>query len=637
MSEYFLLGLAGIVVLGVLAQWISWRFKIPAILLLLIFGFVSGPVLGLLDPDALLGNLLQPLLSLLLGLILFESGQYFRIRDVHKEDTASTYLATVGALVTWAGIGVAAFYILGLTVNMSILLGAILVATGPSVVQPLLRHVRPVGRIGHIVKREGMLNAALCAIVAVLVLETVIFLKDPVVGGLEVSNFGEALYHAIGNLLKTFFVGLGVSVAGAFLLVSLLRHSLVPAHLKSAITITIVIGVFAIAEIVRQESGGLATSGLLATVMLGIVATNQRYVPVSHSLAFAPDIRALIYAVVFILFGARMNIAELGQINQSALLFLGILLIGVRPLAVLFSAWRSRYSWREFIFVSWFAPRGLVPAALIALFSFRLEEVLPVESRGLVPIVFVMIIGTVAIYGLTITPIAHWLKLALPNPQGVLFLGAQSWVRRMAKVLQEEGFTVLLIDSDPRNILHAQQAGLNARYAKALSRDIIDELDLSELGRMLVLTPNEEINTLATKSFSDCFEADEVYQLPVRSLEETSNNGTLQQPLLGKHAFGAQASYVGLNTRFISGASIKTGELSEEFTYADFIERYGKTAIPLFLVQNDKSLYVFTGEDEIEPQAGETLIAVINRRDRSASETDGLMKTTEQEPISEKS
>ena len=631
MNEYLLLGLAAIVILGILAQWISWRFKIPSILLLLIFGFLAGPVTGLLDPEKLLGDQLYPVLSLAVGLILFESGLRFNLSDLKDTGTIVRNLISVGVLVTWIGISIAAYYMLDMDLGMAILIGAILVVTGPSVLLPLLRHVRSTGRVGSISKWEGTMVDPIGAILSILVLETVIFLNEPiVVGGLEIRGMGEAIYYAIVGLCLVIFVSVGVSVLSAGLMVTLYKRRLVPDHLKNAISITVVVGVFAVTEMLRQESGLLAT-GLLATLVLGIIIANQPYVPARKAFLFKEEFRVFLYAITFILFSTRLDLEELSYINNQTLLFLLVLIFLIRPLAVLFSAIGARLNWREYVFLSWLGPKGIVAAALVALFSFRLEIIFPEEAGGLVPIVFLIIIGTVAMGGLIAAPLAQALKLAERNPQGNLFIGAQSWVRRLAKVIQEQGYRVMLIDSDPRNITHAEQAGLETRLQHVMTKDMVDELELGEFGRIIVLTPNEEINTHATLNFHEYFDASDIYQLPVRAMntDEAQNQEEVGFPGHGQHLFGKEVTYAVLNTRFISGASIKTGKLTEDFTFQDFKARYGMNAIPLCLVRQTGELHFFTADDAVQPVAGETLIALINRADKINEETDGILSLGE--------
>ena len=631
MNEYLLLGLAAIIVLGILAQWISWRFKIPSILLLLIFGFLAGPVTGLVDPDELLGDRLYPILSLAVGLILFESGLRFNLNDLQNAGVMVRNLVTVGVLITWTGVSLAAYYLMGMNLGMAILLGAILVVTGPSVLLPLLRHVRSTGRISGISKWEGIMVDPIGAILAILVLETVIFLNEPiVVGGLEIRGMGEAVYHTIVGLCLVIFVSLGVSVLSAGLMVLLYKRRLIPDHLKNAISIMVVVGVFAVTEMLRQESGLLAT-GLLATLLLGIIIANQPYVPARKAFLFKEEFRVFLYAVTFILFSTRLDLEELSYINNQTLIFLVVIVFAIRPLAVLFSLIGAKINWREYVFLSWLGPKGVIAAALVALFSFRLEDIFPEDSGGLVPIVFLVIIGTVALSGLIAAPLAQALKLAERNPQGNLFIGAQSWVRRLAKVIQEQGYRVMLIDSDPRNITHAEQAGLDTRLTHVMTKEMVDELELGEFGRIIVLTPNEEINTHATLNFHEYFDSADIYQLPVRNRNGEEPNGADEGgfPAHGQHLFGKDVTYAALNTRFISGASIKTGKLTEDFTFQDFKVRYGINAIPLCLVRKNGELHFFTADDSVQPVAGETLIALINRADKINEETDGVLSLGE--------
>ena len=595
MNEYLLLGLAAIIVLGILAQWISWRFKIPSILLLLIFGFLAGPVTNLLDPDQLLGDQLYPILSLAVGLILFESGLRFNINDLRNAGPAVRNLISVGVVITWAGVAVAGFYMLDMDISMSILMGAILVVTGPSVLLPLLRHVRSTGKVSSISKWEGIMVDPIGAILAILVLETVIFLNEPiVVGGLEIRGIGEAVYHTIVGLCLVVFVSLGVSVLSAWFMVLLYKKRLIPDHLKNSISIMMVVGVFAITEMLRQESGLLA-AGLLATLLLGIIIANQPYVAARKAFLFKEEFRVFLYAVTFILFSTRLDLEELSFINNQTLLFLVVVMFAVRPLAVLFSSIGAKINWREYVFLSWLGPKGIVAAALVALFSFRIEEIFPEDSSGLVPIVFLVIIGTVAISGLIAAPLAQSLNLAEKNPQGNLFIGAQSWVRRLAKVILEQGYKVMLIDSDPRNIAHSEQAGLDARLTHVMTKDMVDDLELGEFGRLIVLTPNEEINTHATLNFHEYFDNTDIYQLPVRAKTSDENRGFEEEDVLvhGQHLFGKEVTYAALNTRFISGASIKTGKLTEDFTFEDFKVRYGANAIPLCLIRKNGDLHFF--------------------------------------------
>ncbi|MFB3130984.1 MAG: NAD-binding protein, partial [Rhodothermales bacterium] len=222
--------------------------------------------------------------------------------------------------------------------------------------------------------------------------------------------------------------------------------------------------------------------------------------------------------------------------------------------------------------------------------------------------VFLVIVGTVAVYGLTISPLARYLGLAQPNPQGVLFLGAHPWAQQIARTLHDLGFKVLIIDSNAKNIEQAQRNGVPARRANALSDAVVDELDLGGIGRFLALTPNDEVNSLAALIFSEIFESGEVYQLAARPESLSDGEGELPRHLRGRPLFDERANYLSLSSRFDEGGEVKTFDLTEEFTYEKLQRHYDHEAIPLFLRRGQDELLVFSQEDEPVTQPGDTLV-----------------------------
>lgn len=260
--------------------------------------------------------------------------------------------------------------------------------------------------------------------------------------------------------------------------------------------------------------------------------------------------------------------------------------------------------------MAWLAPRGIVAAAVASLFAFRLEPVFPEEVGALVPIVFLVIVGTVAVYGLTISPVARYLGLAEPEAQGLLMVGAHSWARKVAKAAAGLGVRVLMVDSNAKNIEQAQRDGLEAETANALSESAVDELNLSGIGRLLALTPNDEVNSLAALNFSEVFESNEVYQLASRPDVRRESEGELPQHLRGRPLFGEDTNHVTFTDLFNAGGDVKTFELSAGFTYETLQERYDDQAIPLFLKRNDEMI-VFSERGAITPGPGDTLVAFV--------------------------
>ncbi|MGB3542605.1 cation:proton antiporter [Rubrivirga sp.] len=608
-----LVTIAAVVVLGIGAQWLAWRTKFPSILLLLGFGFLAGPVTGFLPQEALQGEWLFPFVSLAVGIILFEGGLTLRFDEFREVGKAVVNLITIGVVVTGVLGAIGAHYIAGFSWEVAVVLGALLTVTGPTVVLPLLRHVRPAGRVGTIAKWEGITIDPIGAILAVLVLETVILLHEPSQAAGDHGSPWSALAQGIAFEIV---VGVGVAVLAAVLLVFLLHRRLVPDWLQNPVALMVVIAAFAISNTLQEEAG------LLEATLLGIIMANQKYVSVRRIVEFKEDLRVLLISLLFIVLSARLDPSAFEIMwAPGPLLFLALLMLVIRPLSVVISSWGTGLNWREQAFLSWLAPRGIVAAAVASLFSFRLTEFFPAEAERIVPVVFLVIVGTVAVYGLTISPLARWLGLAQPDPQGVLFVGAQPWVQRVARALQSLGIRVLLIDANDRNVRLAKRADLPAQRANILAEGVIDDLDLSGIGRLLAVTPNDEVNALAALHFGEVFESDEVYQLPMRADGPTSAATEIPRHLRGRPLFATDATYSSLDERFDAGATIHVIRIDESRSFKDLREETEEgTLTPLFHVR-DAKVRVYAEDADVQPIPGDAVIVLTDGplRDRWTS------------------
>ncbi len=279
MSQHILIALASIVTLGIAAVWLAWRIHLPSILLLLIFGFVAGPITGFLDPDAIFGELLFPIVSISVAIILFEGGMSLRLQELGGIGRVVRNLVTVGALLTWVLGAAAAHYIIGLDLQLAVLLGAILVVTGPTVIVPLLRHVRPVHQIGSTLKWEGILIDPIGAVLAVLVFEALL------AGEVDAAATAVAL-----ALLKTIAIVGVLAALGAGLLVLLMHRQWVPEFLESPLALMVVVASFAVSNILQPESG------LLTATLMGVAVANQKVVGIGHILEFKENLRVLLFS-----------------------------------------------------------------------------------------------------------------------------------------------------------------------------------------------------------------------------------------------------------------------------------------------------------------------------------------------------
>lgn len=597
MSEHLLVGLAIIVVLGIGAQWLAWRVSLPAILLLLIFGFIAGPGTGIINPNEIFGDLLLPMVSMSVAIILFEGGLSLKFSEVKEVTAVIRNMVTVGVLVSWILTSIASYLIFGLGLQISVLLGAVLVVTGPTVIGPLLRHVRPTGRVGSIIKWEGIIIDPIGAILAVLVFEFIIS------GGLE-----KATAQVVVSIVKTIIAGTVLGFAGAQLVVLILRRHWVPDFLQNPVSLMIVVFVFVASNVVQVESG------LLSVTLMGIALANQKKVSIRHIIEFKENLRVLFISSLFIILAARLTLEDLNYIlNFKGLLFLLLMIVVVRPLSIILSTHFSDLDIREKLFLSWMAPRGIVAAAVASVFALRLVEAGYDQAERIIDITFLVITGTVAIYGLTAFQVAKKLGLAKPNPQGILMVGAQSWARLIAKILHDNGYQVTLVDSNWANVSAARQDGLKAYYQNILIEDLSEEVGLEGVGKLIAMTRNDEVNSLAALHFIEDFGRSQVYQLPKVSKFSAKSEESIPQHLRGRLLFGTQATYAYLDEKFSSGAVLKNTPLTDEFDYDSFVQHYGEKALPMFILKDSGELVVLASDNVPKPLPGQSLISLVDK------------------------
>lgn len=599
----FLFGVALILILGVGAQWLAWHYQLPSILLLLVAGFLAGPVLGLIDPVVLQGDWVYPFVSLSIGVILFEGGLNLRLSELREMGGPIRNLITFGVLVTWLLGAGAVYFIEDFGLELSLLTGAILVVTGPTVIVPLLRQIRPKGRIGAVAKWEGITIDPVGAILAVLVLEVILLLHDP---GRASAGALAATGHVVKGLSVAVVGSVIIGGAAAALIVVTKRRRLIPGFLHNPLTLTLLIAAFVGAEALQHEAG------LLTATLMGVALANQSYVPVKRITEFKENLQVLLLGVLFIVLSARLDLATFEYVGGRTVLLIVVLILVVRPLAVLISCAGTKLSWREQAFLAWLAPRGVVAAAVASLFGFELQGIFPEAADALVPVVFLVIVGTVAVYGLTIPYVASWLGFSDPNPEGVLFIGAETWVQRIAATLQGLGITVQMVDSNPDHVKRARERGLRANRADVLSESILEELDLSGIGRLLITIPNDEVASLAALHLSEIFEINNIFQLPARS-DRGPGDGDLPQHLRGHLLFGGETSCGRIRDCLDHDHDVFVVEPEEDTTLDEIRERLGSESFPMFIVRDDQ-LMILSEEETEQPRAGDQVVLLARQK-----------------------
>lgn len=592
-TESTLIAFAAVLVFGVGAQWLSWKVRVPSILTLLIAGFLAGRV-GLVDPDKLLGDLLIPIVSLSVALILYEGGLTLRFSELTRGAAAVRNLVTIGAAVTWLLAALAAKLTLPFGWELSLLFGAVLVVTGPTVIIPLLQFIRPTGAVGPVLKWEGIVIDPIGAMLAVLVYEGVTA---------GVTGAGGAMSILI-VAVKTIVIGTVVGFVAGRLLALALSRFLVPEQLENPLSLMIVTAAFALSNALQHESG------LFAATVMGLTLANQKRAEIRQIVDFKENLRVLLIAALFILLAARLSWDDArALLSPGVLAFLVILVVIVRPACVLLSTIGSALGRKERIFLMAMAPRGIVAASIAAVFGIRLEAQGFEHANLLTPFTFAVIIGTVALYGLSSRPIAKRLGLAEPNPQGVIIVGAHWWARTIASALRDAGIRTLLVDNNRANSRAARASQLPIHTANILDESLLEEIDLGGMGRLVALTANDLVNVMACQRFMRVLGRENVYQL-AGQVDPAEAKGHAGHPH-GRRLFSAESSYREIDRMLGSGGEIRTVPFTDASKLSALRPEEGPRVVPMFLITSKKRVRVLTGNEELTPTPGDSLILLV--------------------------
>ena len=584
------LTLAGMLMIGFLAQWMAWRFRLPAILFLLLAGILLGPVSGLLQPDNLLGGLLFPMVSLAVALILFEGSLTLRLQELSGIGRAVRGLVSYGAVATLLLLALAAHLVAGLNWSVALLYGALGCVTGPTVISPMLRTLRPNSRIANTLRWEGIVIDPLGALFAVLIFEAVVSRQEG---------------HTIGVFFATIGVGSGIGAVAAMIAAFLLRRQLIPEYLQNYAVLATVLLAFSVSNTLTHESG------LLAVTIMGIALGNIRGVHIDDILDFKENLTTVLVSILFIVLAARLHWPlPPGMLAAGIGLFLIAQLL-VRPLTVALASVGSQMSWRERALIGWVAPRGIVAASVSALFALRLESLGMPGADALVPLIFTLIIGTVVLQSATARPLALWLRVAEPEPRGVLIFGSDHVARAIGKALHEADFRVVVADDEWEGVRRARMDGLTTFFGNPASPHAERHLDLTGIGRLLALSTHRERNSLACVHYRQEFGRTKVYRLRNLTPQENTDRAALAGNLLAPPLFDETMTHGRFAEMLEQGWRIKSTRITATFDWPHFIEQYGSTSVLLFGVEENGLLRVASTKRELEPKPGWLVIVLV--------------------------
>lgn len=584
-----MLELAGIIILGILAQWVAWKFKIPAILPLILIGLLVGPIASeFLSEDGTKwiepiwngekglfpGDSLYYFVSLAISIILFEGGLTLKRSEIKNVGPVITKLITLGSAITFFGAGVVAHFIFNLSWDLSFLFSGLIIVTGPTVITPILRNIPLKKDISTVLKWEGILIDPIGALVAVLVFEFISVGGD--------SGFTKTALIEFGKIVL-FGTTFGFTFAHG--LAFIINKKLVPHYLLNVVSLSTVLLVFVESEIFAHESG------LLAVVVMGMVLGNSKLDNLKELLYFKESLSVLLISILFILLSANINIEDLMLLYtwKTAVLFAIVVFI-IRPLAVFASTNGSKLNLNEKLFISWVGPRGIVAAGIASLFGSKLLKQGVEGAEYITPLVFMIVLGTVLLNATTARLFAKMVGVFLTNSNGILIVGASKVSRLLGHYLEANGRHVVLIDSNKNNIEKAKELGLEAFDTNIYSETLTDNIELNDVGYLMALTGNSDINKYAINKFSKQFGENGSFRL-VSTEEMLDENNNPHEGL-----FSHTDDFNSLSDVAKKYPSVQEIEIENKEHYQKLVEisNNDKNIIPLFLKNNNDEFIIIS-------------------------------------------
>lgn len=575
--------------IGALAQWLGWLIRVPAILLLLIGGFLAGPVFQILDVDAVFGDMLFPIVSGAVAIILFEGGLTLRFHELKGATGPVIFrLVSLGVVASWGVITWLAHMVLGFPLLLAALLGALLTVTGPTVIGPMLRTIRPKGSVRSIAKWEGIIIDPVGVVLAVLIFEVLL-----------VGHANETpLLHMFYGALKT--LGIGVAFAGIAggVVLLLVKRRMLPDFLQNTVVLALLLLAFGVSNFLQEESG------LVTATLFGIFLANQSIFEVKQIVEFKENLQILLISFLFVVLAARVEPETVSLLGwQSAIFLVGVIVLA-RPLAVLVSTLFSNLKWPDRALLMMLAPRGIVAVALTSVFVLKLDLLGVPQAQEFLALTLLVVVGTVVFYGLLAGPVATRLGLSNLDPQGVIFVGAHDWSIKLASALHEANVPVLMLDSNRLNIARACRAGLMGEVGNVFSEEFLHELDVSNMGHALAVTANDEVNAFARNALSDYLERADTYHLvPMKQDDPQGGKRTRMNPV-----FAEGATFRYFQNAFNTNAKVCIAMVEEDFEVESIPVADGIHPIPLFCIETDGTVRIFSAKTAIKPKLGATII-----------------------------
>ena len=597
MQDNLVLAVTLVGVLGIGAQWLGWRFNLPAIVLMSIAGLLVGPVFGILQPAETFGEFYQPIIGIAVAVILFEGGLQLKFDEIAGLGRGVRRLVFPGGPIAWVLGAFAAHYVGGLSWPIAILFAGIMVVTGPTVILPLLRQAKLSTRPAALLKWEGIVNDPVGALLAVIAYEY-----------FHVEQAQSELGYGPATILGSLFIGsilcIGLGIVTGFALAKAFRAGWVPEYLKPPVLLGSVLICFEFANLLQEEGG------LLSVTAMGVTMANAKMPSINQLRHFKENIAVLLVSGVFVLLTANLTPETLSTLDWRAGAFVLVMLFVVRPISVFVSTIGVGLPWQERVLVGWIAPRGIVAVAVSGLFAVEMADLGYAQAEAMVPLAFAMVFATVLLHGFTIAPLGKLLGLASKKAPGVLIVGSSPWSVALGEKIKELDIPVLVADSSYRALRPARQAGLETFYGEILSEVTEHHIEFVRFGTLLAVGGNEAHNALVCTDLAPEMDRAMTYQLSMRG--GADDRKAVSFSLQGKTFLAEGVHLESLLQRQYSGWAFQWTKLSDAFGPDAYKAGLHPDAlIVAVLKKNGGPLLFQSAEQRLKLEVGDRVLAYV--------------------------
>jgi len=594
MFQSILFDLMLIGALGVGSQWIGWRFRIPAIVVMSIVGLLAGPILGIIHPNEDFGELFKPIISIAVAIILFEGSLNLDFRELKGLGRPVMRIVTIGAILAWLLGSLAAHFVAGLSLPVAFVIGGLFIVTGPTVILPLLRQAKLKPRPAAILKWEGIVVDPFGALLAVFAFEIIVFvMEDDVTVDALLLFFGASLFAVFfGYILAK---GLGY----------MFERGHVPEFLKSPFMFAAVILCFTVSDEIVHETG------LLAVTAMGMTIANMHLSSIGDMRHFKENISVLLVSTIFVMLTASLSVDTLLRIfDVNIIAYVLLMLFVVRPLSIWLSTIGTDLSIGERVLVGWIAPRGIVALTVAGYFASVLAEAGFEDASILTSLTFALVFATVCVHGFSIGWLAKKFNLANEEKPGVLIVGGSHFSTGLANVFKELNIPTMITDKSWQRLESARKEGVPFMREEILSEQTDYHLDMTPYEYMVAASELDSYNALVCNTFIPEIGRTNIFQLPLHKRRDDDLE-SMGLTIGGNLLFNEQATWERLNEKVESGYVFRKTNITAQYTFNQYKEELHPETLLMFVVKRSGKVVFFTHKNKPKAEAGDVVVSLM--------------------------